>query len=251
MNPRMQAGLRQALGLAGLVALWQWAAQAGFLNPLYMPAPAAVSATLIQLFAAGTIWPHLYATFAAALGGLVIGLGLGAVLGVAAALAPVVGDLLEPVMIGLNAVPRVVLAPLFVIWFGIGLGSKVALAVMLVAVLIFFTVFTGIRGVDKKLVERVTTLGGGRLDLLREVYVPSVVAWVLGNLKVAVGFAFTGAVVGEFVASTRGLGYLLSFAQSNYNSALMIALIALIMGFVLLIFGVTGWLERRLLRWRG
>jgi NitT/TauT family transport system permease protein len=151
----------------------------------------------------------------------------------------------------LNAVPRVVLAPLFVIWFGIGLGSKVALAVMLVAVLIFFTVFTGIRGVDRRLVERVTTLGGGWRDLLREVYLPSVVAWVLGNLKVAVGFAFTGAVVGEFVASTKGLGYLLSFAQSSYNSALMIALVALIMGFVLLIFGVTGWVERRLLRWRG
>ncbi len=251
MNPRLQTGLRQALGLAGLVALWQWAAQAGHLNPLYMPAPSAVAATLVQLFVSGTIWPHLYATFSAALGGLVIGLGLGAVLGAAAALTPFIGDLLEPVMIGLNAVPRVVLAPLFVIWFGIGLGSKVALAVMLVAVLIFFTVFTGIRGVDKKLVERVTTLGGGRLDLLREVYVPSVVAWVLGNLKVAVGFAFTGAVVGEFVASTRGLGYLLSFAQSNYNAALMIALIVLIMGFVLLIFAVTGWLERRLLRWRG
>ena len=233
------------------MALWQWAAQAGHLNPLYMPAPSAVAATLVQLFVSGTIWPHLYATFSAALGGLVIGLGLGAVLGAAAALTPFIGDLLEPVMIGLNAVPRVVLAPLFVIWFGIGLGSKVALAVMLVAVLIFFTVFTGIREVDKKLVERVTTLGGGWRDLLREVYVPSVVAWVLGNLKVAVGFAFTGAVVGEFVASTRGLGYLLSFAQSNYNSALMIALIALIMGFVLLIFGVTGWLERRLLRWRG
>jgi len=251
MSKRLRTGLRQALGLAGLVALWQWAAQAGHLNPLYMPAPSAVAATLVQLFVSGTIWPHLYATFSAALGGLVIGLGLGAVLGAAAALTPFIGDLLEPVMIGLNAVPRVVLAPLFVIWFGIGLGSKVALAVMLVAVLIFFTVFTGIREVDKKLVERVTTLGGGWRDLLREVYVPSVVAWVLGNLKVAVGFAFTGAVVGEFVASTRGLGYLLSFAQSNYNSALMIALIALIMGFVLLIFGVTGWLERRLLRWRG
>jgi len=251
MNKRLAAGLRQALGLAGLVALWQWAAQAGHLNPLYMPAPSAVAATLVQLFVQGTIWPHLYATFAAALGGLAIGLGLGAALGAAAALTPLIGDLLEPVMIGLNAVPRVVLAPLFVIWFGIGLGSKVALAVMLVAVLIFFTVFTGIREVDKKLVERVATLGGGWRDLLREVYLPSVVAWVLGNLKVAVGFAFTGAVVGEFVASTRGLGYLLSFAQSNYNAALMIALIALIMGFVLLIFALTGWLERRLLRWRG
>ncbi|MGO9786966.1 MAG: ABC transporter permease, partial [Stellaceae bacterium] len=143
MSKRLRTGLRQALGLAGLVALWQWAAQAGHLNPLYMPAPSAVAATLVQLFVSGTIWPHLYATFSAALGGLVIGLGLGAVLGAAAALTPFIGDLLEPVMIGLNAVPRVVLAPLFVIWFGIGLGSKVALAVMLVAVLIFFTVFTG------------------------------------------------------------------------------------------------------------
>jgi len=118
-------------------------------------------------------------------------------------------------------------------------------------VLIFFTVFTGIRQVDRRLVERVVTLGGGRIALLREVYVPSVVGWVLGNLKVAVGFAFTGAVVGEFVAATKGLGYLLSFAQSTYNSALMLALVLLIMVFVLAIFGLTGLLERRLLRWRG
>ena len=251
MNRRLGVALRQAAGLAAVVALWQWAADTGHLNPLYMPAPSAVAVTLIQLFVQGTIWPHLWATFSAALGGLVIGVAIGTVLGAAAALAPFLGELLEPVMIGLNAVPRVVLAPLFVIWFGIGLGSKVALAVILVAVLIFFTVFTGIRGVDQKLVERVSTLGGRWRDLLREVYLPSVTAWVLGNLKVAVGFAFTGAVVGEVVAATRGLGYLLSFAQSSYNSALMLALVTIIMGFVLLIFAFTGWLERRLLRWRG
>jgi NitT/TauT family transport system permease protein len=144
-----------------------------------------------------------------------------------------------------------VLAPLFVIWLGIGLASKVALSFMLVAVLIFFTVYTGIRQVDRKLVERVITLGGGRGTLLREVYMPSVTAWVLGNLKVAVGFAFTGAVVGEFVAATKGLGYLLSFAQSTYNAALMLALVLVIMVFVLLIFIASEWLEKRLTRWRG
>ena len=79
--------------------------------------------------------------------------------------------------------------------------------------MIFFTVFSGIRQVDRKLVERIVTLGGGRWDLVRHVYLPSVAAWVLGNLKIAVGFAFTGACVGEFVAASRGLGYLLSFAQ--------------------------------------
>jgi NitT/TauT family transport system permease protein len=117
--------------------------------------------------------------------------------------------------------------------------------------MIFFTVFTGIRQVDRRLVERILTLGGGRMALLEEVYLPSVLAWILGNLKVAVGFAFTGAVVGEFVAATRGLGYLLSFAQSTYNAALMLALVTLIMVFVLLIFALAGWLEHRLLRWKG
>jgi len=242
---------RQLIGLAVLLIVWQAAANAGWLNPLYMPSPLKIWAALVQLFGSGSIWPHLEATFAAALGGLAIGVIVGVILGAAAAILPIIAELLEPVMILLNAVPRVVLAPLFVIWLGIGLASKVALSFMLVAVLIFFTVYTGIRQVDRKLVERVITLGGGRGTLLREVYLPSVTAWVLGNLKVAVGFAFTGAVVGEFVAATKGLGYLLSFAQSTYNAALMLALVIVIMVFVLLIFAISEWLEKRLTRWRG
>ncbi len=175
---------------------------------------------------------------------------LGVVLGFGAALSPVLADLLEPVMILLNAIPRVILAPLFVIWLGIDLASKVALALILVTVLIFFAVYSGIKEVDRRLVERVRTLGGGRRVLIREVYVPSVTAWVMGNLKIAVGFAFTGAVVGEFVAASRGLGYLLQFAQSTYNAALTIGVIVLIMAFVLVLFAVAERLERRLLRWR-
>ena len=175
---------------------------------------------------------------------------VGIVLGFAGALLPFLAELLEPVMILLNAMPRVILAPLFVIWLGIGLASKVALAFVLVAVLIFFAVYGGIRDVDRRLIERVQTLGGGRWALLREVYLPSVTAWIMGNLKVAVGFAFTGAVVGEFVASSQGLGYLLSFAQSTYNAALVLALVAADHAFVLVLFVLAGCLERRLLRWR-
>jgi NitT/TauT family transport system permease protein len=243
--------IRQLVAFAILLAFWEFAARMGWTNPLYVPAPSKIGAALITLFGSGSIWPHLIATFSAALGGLAIGLVVGVILGAAAAIVPIIAELLEPVMIMLNAVPRVVLAPLFVIWLGIGIASKVALSFMLVAVLVFFTVFTGIRQVDRKLVERVITLGGGRGTLLREVYMPSVTGWVLGNLKVAVGFAFTGAVVGEFVAATKGLGYLLSFAQSTYNSALMLALVLLIMVFVLLIFALSEQLEKRLLRWRG
>jgi len=248
LNPRY-AWLRRLIALAILIALWEAAGRAGMLNPLYLPAPGRIGAALVDLFRDGSIWPHLQATFGAALGGLVLGIVVGVLLGIVAALVPLVAELLEPVMTLLNAVPRVILAPLFVIWLGIGVASKVALAFILVTVVIFFTVYTGIRQVDRKLVERITTLGGGRLTLVRHVYLPSVAAWVLGNLKIAVGFAFTGAVVGEFVAASRGLGYMLSFAQSTYNSALMFAIVVLIMAVVLIIFSIAGRLEKHLLRW--
>lgn len=242
--------LRRLLSLLVLVALWEALSRFGVINPFYAPAPSEVLQVIFSLFIEGTIFSHLEATFTAALSGLVIGLALGIFLGFAAALIPLVADVLEPIMILLNAIPRVILAPLFVIWLGIEMPSKVALAVVLVAVLIFFAVYSGIKDVNQLLVDRVRTLGGGRMVLLREVYIPSVTAWVLGSLKVAVGFAFTGAVVGEFVAATRGLGYLLQFAQSTYNAALTIGLIFLIMAFVLLLFLFAEAIERRLLHWR-
>jgi NitT/TauT family transport system permease protein len=248
LDPRY-AWVRRSIALLLLLVVWEAAARAGMLNPMYLPPPGGIWSALVELFGDGRIWPHLEATFTAALGGLVVGILVGVLLGVIAALVPLIAELLEPVMTMLNAIPRVILAPLFVIWLGVGLSSKIALSFILVAVLIFFTVFTGIRQVDRRLVERVVTLGGGRATLVRHVYLPSVAAWVLGNLKVAVGFAFTGACVGEFVAATRGLGYLLSFAQSTYNSALMLALVLLIMVVVLVIFSIAGRVEKHLLRW--
>jgi len=248
MSPRY-VWARQLTAFAVLLAIWDTAGRAGLLNPMYLPSPSQIGAALVDLFGSGRIWTHLEATFTAALVGLALGIGAGILLGVLGALVPLIAELLAPVMTLLNAIPRVILAPLFVIWLGIGIASKVALAFILVAVLIFFTVFSGIRQVDRRLVERVVTLGGGRWALVRHVYLPSVAAWVMGNLKVAVGFAFTGAVVGEFVAASRGLGYLLSFAQSTYNSALMLALVLLIMVVVLAIFAIAGRLEKYLLRW--
>jgi NitT/TauT family transport system permease protein len=243
--------LRRTLALAVVLLLWQLGASVlHWINPFYLPSPAAIASTLAKLFADGSIYTHLEATFGAALAGLALGLATGIVLGFVAALVPRVAELIEPVMVLFNAIPRVILAPLFIIWLGIGLPSKVALSFILVVVIIFFSVYNGVRNVDQQLVERVRTLGGGTGMLLRDVYVPSVVSWVMGNLKVALGFAFTGAVVGEFVASTRGLGYLLAFAQSTYNAALSFALIVIVAAVVMLLFAGASWLERRLLRWK-
>jgi NitT/TauT family transport system permease protein len=248
MSPRY-AWARQLTALAVFVVIWEAAGRAGLLNPLYAPRPGQIVAALVDLFGSGRIWTHLEATCTAALVGRALGIVVGIVLGARRARPPGRGATRASDDAAQRHPARRHLAPLSVIWLGIGIAAKVAIAFILVAVLIFFTVFTGIRQVDRRLVERIVTFGGGRWALVRHVYLPSVAAWVLGNLKVAVGFAFTGACVGEFVAASRGLGYLLSFAQSTFNSALMMAIVLLIMVVVLVIFALAGRLEKYLLRW--
>src|SRR5262249_546286 len=152
-----QAWLRQLFALVVLLAIWEAIGRAGMLNPLYLPTPSQISAALFKLFADGRIWWDLEGSLSGGVGGVGLGIAVGIVLGVAAALVPFLAELLEPVMTVLNAVPRVILAPLFVIWLGIGIASKIALSFILVAVLIFFTVFTGIRQVDGRIVEPVIT----------------------------------------------------------------------------------------------
>ena len=230
--------VRRGAALLSVLTAWEAASRAGVLDPFYAPPPTAVAGVMFTLAAGGELWPHLAATAAAAFAGLLAGLVLGIALGFAAALAPLVADLLEPVMILLNAIPRVILAPLFVIWLGIGLASKLALATILVTVLIFFAVYNGFREVDRATGRAGSgTLGGGTADAgARGVRAVGHEAGCSGASRSPWGFAFTGAVVGEFVASSRGLGYLLQFAQSTYNAALTIALIFTIMAVVLLLF---------------
>jgi NitT/TauT family transport system permease protein len=247
---RLGVGVRRTLAGALLLGVWEALVWAGALDPFTAPPPTEIARVLAGVFGDGSIYPHIEATFTAALLGLALGMAVGALLGTIAALVRPVAELIEPVMVLLSAVPRVVFAPLLIIWLGIGISSKVALSFLLVAVLVFFAVYGGILDTDRRLVDRIRTFGGGTRVLLREVYVPAITGRVLGNLKIAVGFAFTGAVVGEFVASARGLGYLLMFAQTSYNAALVFALITLIMVFVLVLFALTGVLERRVLRWQ-
>jgi NitT/TauT family transport system permease protein len=243
-------GVRRVGTLLVFLLTWEAASHWGWLNPLLVPPPTQVAKALYTLFQGGGVWTHFGTTLIEALGGLALGIGVGGLLGIAAAFWSPLAEILQPAMTLLNAVPRVILAPLFVIWFGIGMASKVTLSFILVAVTIFFAIYSGIREVDLRLVDRVRTLGGNNLHLVREVYVPSVAAWLLGSLKIAIGFAFTGAVVGEFVASSRGLGYLLSFAQSTYNASLTVALIVLIVAVTYTLFVGFEELEHRAFRWK-
>jgi len=246
---RPLALLRLAL-LARFLGLWEWGYRTGRVDPFFFSAPSLIWATLVKLFESGRIWPHITTTAREALIGLVLGFAVGIVLGFLAALKGLVGELIEPVMLLLNSVPRIVLAPIFILWLGIGPNSKIASAFFLVFVVIFFAVYTGLREVPPSLVARVRVLGGGRWVLLTEVYLPSVMTWIFSSLRITVGFAFTGAVVAEVIASTQGLGYLLNFAQNSFNASLMMATVAIIMAMIMLLFAVLQRVENYLMRWK-
>jgi len=248
--PLGRRGLSRLLLAAAVLALWELGVQLGVIDPFFFSSPSAIAAMLARQFGSGTIYKHLVVTLQEALGGLVLGFVGGAALAWLVTRSALLADLVEPVLLLLNSVPRIVLAPLFVLWLGIGLPSKIAVAFFLVFVVIFFAVAAGIREVDRALVERIVVLGGSTRDLLLEVYIPSVLAWVFASLRVAVGFAFTGAIVGEFVGASSGLGYLLNFAQGSQNAALMMATVVVIMVLIAGLFVALEQVERRLLAWK-
>jgi NitT/TauT family transport system permease protein len=248
--PIGRRGLSRLLAVAAAIGFWELGVRVGLIDPFFFSSPSAIAATLARQFGTGAIYKHLAATLQEALWGLALGFLGGAVLAWLATRSQLVADLLDPVLLLLNSVPRIVLAPIFVMWLGIGMNSKIAVAFFLVFVVIFFAVAAGIREVDRALVERIVILGGSSRDLLVQVYIPSVLSWIFASLRVAVGFAFTGAIVGEFVGASSGLGYLLNFAQGSQNASLMMATVVVIMVVIAALFAVLERVEHRLMAWK-
>lgn len=249
-SPIGRRGLGRLLVALLLLGGWELGVRAGFVDPFFFSSPSGIADTLGKQLASGAIYKHLSSTLQEALWGLVLGFLGGAVLAWLATRSQALSDILEPCLLLLNSVPRIVLAPMFVMWLGIGIPSKIAVAFFLVFVVVFFAVYAGIREVEQALVERLIVLGGSSRDLLVEVYVPSVLSWVFSSLRVAVGFAFTGAIVGEFVGSSSGLGYLMSFAQGSQNASLMMATVVIIRAVIAILFAALERVERRLMAWK-
>ncbi len=184
----------------------------------------------------------------------VLAFGLGTMLGLAAglwlALAPLASAILDPYLKAANAMPRVILAPIFAMWFGLGIWSKVALAVTLVFFIVFFNVYQGVREVSPVLLANARMLGANQKQLLRTVYLPSATAWVFSSLHTSVGLAFVGAVVGEYLGSARGVGYLIQQAEGTFDVNTVFAGIVVLTFFALLLDGLVGTLERRLMTWQ-
>jgi len=171
-------------------------------------------------------------------------------LGLWLALSPMASAILEPYIKALNSMPRIILAPIFAVWFGLGIASKVALGVTLVFFIVFFNVYQGVREVSPVILANARMLGANQRQLLRHVYLPSATSWVFSSLHTSVGLAFVGAVVGEYLGSSRGVGYLILQAEGSFDINTVMAGIVVLTAFALLLDGLVGRLEKRLMKWQ-
>jgi NitT/TauT family transport system permease protein len=212
--------------------------------------PQKVFWVIVQWFATGEIFMHLGVTLLETVLGFFIGAISGLVIGLWLALSHSASAVMDPYIKGFNAMPRVVLAPIFAVWFGLGIWSKVALGVTLVFFVVFFNVYQGVREVSPTLIANARMLGASRRQLLRSIYLPSAMSWVFASLHNAVGLAFVGAVVGEYLGSERGIGYVILLAEGVFDINAVIAGILLLTAFALLLDAAVSLFEVRFLRWQ-
>jgi NitT/TauT family transport system permease protein len=252
--PGARDGLRitgaRAVFFGLLVAAWEGGVAAGALDPYFISRPTAIAVMIGGWFATGYIWAHIWATIHETLVGLVVGILAGVIAGVALAFSPFLAQVFHPLLVVLNATPRIALAPLFILWLGIGLGSKVAMVVSLVFFIIFFSTFAGLREVDVNLVNHVRAMGGSRADLIRHVLLPSALTWIFASLRTCVGFAVIGAILGEYLGSDRGIGWIVQYGESLFNSTMVLSGLVVLMGFVVALDVGFQQLERRFSHWK-
>jgi len=239
-----------AVGLSA-IAVWQTLVSLKILDAFFVSRTSDIAQRIVQWVASGSVWVHLATTLEESLLGLIVGAATGISLGFSLGRSPLLASICDPYIKMLNAIPRVVLAPLFLLWFGLGIWSKVALAVTLVFFVMFFSTYQGVRDADPVLIDNVRMLGASERQLVRHVLIPSALTWIFSSLQTSLGFAMVGAVVGEYLGSTRGLGYVISQAEGTFDTTGVFAGMT-VLGVVVVIVsaGVTR-LERWLLRWKG
>ncbi len=250
----------QVLVLALVFALWYALTSPTLLPPIYFDdpnqaafffgEPQKVLARVWNWFVSGEIYRHLWVTLVETLLAFAIGTGFGIGIGIWLALTPQAAAIFDPYIKALNAMPRVILAPIFFVWFGLGIASKVALGVTLVFFIVFFNVYQGVREVSPVVLANARMLGANERQLLRHVYLPSAMSWVFASLHNSVGLAFVGAVVGEYLGSAEGVGYLILQAEGVFDINTVFAGVLLLTVFALVLDWMVGIAESRLMVWQ-
>jgi NitT/TauT family transport system permease protein len=220
------------------------------LPPFFFSNPVDVAQQIVDWFVRGVIWKHLWVTLLESILAFVLGSLGGVAVGFWFARQPRTAAVFDPYVKMVNALPRVVLAPIFTLWLGLGIWSKVALGITLVFFIVFFNVYQGVKEVSPTVLANARMLGMNERQLMRHVYWPSALSWMFSSLHTSVGFAVVGAVVGEYLGSAAGLGYLIQQAEGVFDVAGVFAGMFVLAVFVIVIDMIVTLVEKRLLVWR-
>ncbi|ARP81627.1 ABC transporter permease [Bordetella genomosp. 8] len=223
------------ISVAVLIAIWHWSIQAFAIPDYLLPPPGAVFGALYGGFADGTLWPHIWATLAESLAGYAIGCGLAVLLGALLAESRTFERFLYPLLVGLQAMPKVALGPIILVWFGFGMSSKVVLVALVCFFPLFVNTINGIKRTDTELLDACRAFSASRAYLLLHVKLPAAAGDIFSGLQIGVAMALIGAVVGEFLSAQKGLGYLIASASVSMSLATMFAGVLL-----LAVIGLAG-----------
>lgn len=235
--------------IAAFVAFWQFAS-GRLIDDYFVSSPTAIYDDLKAGFSEGQLMSDILTTMNEAGLGLAFGMLAGIVVGLLFAFMPLVDQVMEPILGALNSVPRPALAPLFVLWFGLGMTSKVLVAFSLVFFVAFYNAYQGVKSIDQDVINSVRVMKAGRFQMLKIVVMPAVFTWVFAAFKLSVGYSLVGAIIGEFVGATSGLGYQLARAQGLLNTDRVFSIVVLTGVVAAVILFVAGRLEKALLKWR-
>ncbi|HVV61444.1 MAG TPA: ABC transporter permease [Pseudolabrys sp.] len=220
------------------------------LPPFFFSNPVDVAKQVVDWFVSGVIWKHLWVTLLESILAFVLGSIGGILVGFWFARQPRTAAVFDPYVKMANSLPRVVLAPIFTLWFGLGIWSKVMLGITLVFFIVFFNVYQGVKEVSPAVLANARMLGMNERQLMRHVYWPSALSWMFSSLHTSVGFAVIGAVVGEYLGAAAGLGYLIQQAEGVFDVGGVFAGMFVLAAFVIVIDAVVSLVEKRLLVWR-
>jgi NitT/TauT family transport system permease protein len=242
--PAWQIGLVQVGLLIVLLALWEIGARTGMVDAFFWSMPSAVFHSLVLFFTEGNAWLDIGVTFEETLLGFIIGTSIGAAIGLSFWWSRNYAAVMQPYVICFESIPKLALAPLVILVFGMGLPSKVAIATALTLIVTTLTVGAGVKAVDRDSEKLFYSLGASRLQVFLKLVVPSCLPWIISILRVNIGLALTGAVVGEFIASEHGLGREIFYAGSTYDIALVWVAVLVLSTLSILMYAGVAWLEK-------
>jgi NitT/TauT family transport system permease protein len=239
----------QAAILVAFLIIW-WAASGTLVDSVFLSDPISVVRSLYGIVVDGTLWWHLQSTLVEMTLGYVLGVGVGLGLAFLVTSVPLAPQIVRPLMLGVFGIPKVALAPLIIVWFGIYLLPKIVLAASLVLFIVYFNTVAGIFAVNPRMIEVLRVMGASRLALLNKLTLPSSMPYIFTAMRITLPGALIGALIGEFLSSDRGIGYLIAAASSRYDTARVFAGILSLLVFVLLLNALLTRVERFMGRWQ-